>query len=103
MSFYVLDSAFYVEETSIITWNILDYGDASNTLELRWDIFADIEQELELQWDIPAIPTVNNSVKLQWHVLEFTDEAYLELLWDIINYDIPEYQFTTEKRTKSFM
>lgn len=103
MSFYVLDGAFNVEEETILLWNVLDFVAASDELELQWDIYNDAEQELELLWDIPAIPTVNNSVELQWRVLEFTDEAYLELLWDIINYDIPEYQFTTEKRTKSFM
>jgi len=103
MSFFVLDGVFDVEETSIIKWNILDYGDASNTLELKWDIFNDVENELELKWDIPEIPTVDNSVELRWHLLEFTDYSDLELLWDIINYDIPEYQFTTEKRVKSFI
>ncbi len=103
MSFFVIDGAFDIEERSVIKWNILDFVATNSTLVLQWSIFNNIEKGLILKWDIPEIPTVNNSVILKWHVLNFISNADLELLWDIINYDIPEYQFTTEKRTKSFI
>lgn len=103
MSFYVLDGVSNIDEQNVLLWNILAFVDTNSEVELQWDIYNYTEEDLELQWDIPEIPTFSDSVELQWHILKFTNEADLELLWDLLNYDIPEYQFNTEKRTRTFI
>lgn len=102
MSFFVLEGISEVEEQFSIQWNILEYGNAINTLESQWDIFNNITQELECQWNILEV-TVEKSLVLKWDIYNFIDDVELALLWEIFEYEFPEYQFKVEKRIKSFM
>lgn len=102
MSFFVLEGISEVEEQFPLQWNILEYGDAANTLVSKWDIFNNIEQELECQWNILEV-TVEKTLALKWDIYNFVDDVELVLLWEIFEYEVPEYQFKVEKRIKSFM
>ena len=102
MSLYFLDGVSDIEEPVTLAWNVLNYVDSGSTLELQWNVYNNAEELLELRWAVLEV-LFDTSVELQWNVYNFAEDVELQLLWNIFEYEDPEYHFKTDKRIKSFM
>lgn len=103
MSFLLLYGGHGVETSLPVGWNILEYGNAANTLDIDWNVVNDVGQTLDTSWEVQPKTDVSNTLDMSWNALQFIDPQTLDISWKIDQYDNSVYEFQSGKRTKTFI